>query len=304
LENSDDITFLWAKTFYTFGFSPEYFLPIIIGFLISTAESIGDIEMTAVFSRVTDRNDVASRIQGGLLADGVNSFLATFFNSPPNTTFSQNNGLIALTRCASRSVGFSCAFWLIILGVFGKFGALFASIPICVIGGVVLMAWSSVFVSGMKLATLDFTRRNQFILTIALGIGLGVAMEGHIFDYPGPHSFYRKALAFDYGFWPKKLVCATPFNISGHVYDDFCPNYNGPCCAEWDTSRNMWRTVFITILKTPYGIGFVLAFLLNLLLPEDKVSPDDGKEFEFESATSQAKAYSSATSSATPASTA
>lgn len=52
------------------------------------------------------------------------------------------------------------------------------------------------------------------------------------------------------------------------------------------------------------GIGFVLAFLLNLLLPEDKVSPDDGKEFEFESATSQAKAYSSATSSATPASTA
>lgn len=47
------------------------------------------------------------------------------------------------------------------------------------------MAWSSVFVSGMKLATLDFTRRNQFILTIALGIGLGVAMEGHIFDYPG-----------------------------------------------------------------------------------------------------------------------
>jgi len=304
LENSDDITFLWAKTFYPFGFSPEYFLPIIIGFLISTAESIGDIEMTAVFSKVTDRNDVASRIQGGLLADGVNSFLATFFNSPPNTTFSQNNGLIALTRCASRSVGFSCAFWLIILGVFGKFGALFASIPICVIGGVVLMAWSSVFVSGMKLATLDFTRRNQFILTIALGIGLGVAMEGHIFDYPGPHSFYRKALAFDYGFWPKKLVCATPFNISGHVYDDFCPNYNGPCCAEWDTSRNMWRTVFITILKTPYGIGFVLAFLLNLLLPEDKVSPDDGKEFEFESATSQAKAYSSATSSATPASTA
>lgn len=81
----------------------------------------------SVFSKVTDRNDVASRIQGGLLADGVNSFLATFFNSPPNTTFSQNNGLIALTRCASRSVGFSCAFWLIILGVFGKFGALFAS---------------------------------------------------------------------------------------------------------------------------------------------------------------------------------
>jgi len=197
-------------------------------------------------------------------------FFATVFGSPPNTTFSQNNGLIALTNCASRSVGFSCAFWLILLGIFGKFGALFASIPICVMGGLLIMAWSSVFVSGMSLATIGFTRRNQFILTLALGFGLGVAMEGHVIDYPGPKTFYRKVLAFDYGFWPMKHVCKTFLNISGHVYDEHCPNYNGPCCAEWDDDKKMVRAMFINILKTPYGIGFVISFILNLILPEDK----------------------------------
>ena len=45
---------------------------------------------------------------------------------------------------------------------------------------------------------------------LSLGVGLGVAMEGHIFDWPGPYTFYRRNLAYEYGFWPEKLVCATP----------------------------------------------------------------------------------------------
>merc|ERR1719454_1365236 len=178
--------------------------------MISTAETVGDVAQTCKYSQVIDEKEKSSRVQGGLLADGVNSFFACLFGSPPNTTFSQNNGLIALTRCASRSAGFSCGFWLIILGLFGKFGALFGSIPICVVGGVVLQMFSSVFVSGMRVATSDFTRRNQFILMLALGVGLGVAMEGHIFDCPGPYAFVRKNLAYDYGFWPEKNVCTTP----------------------------------------------------------------------------------------------
>ena len=77
---------------------------------------------------------ISTQIQGGLLADGVNSFIACLFTSPPNTTFSQNNGIIALTQCASRSAGFACAFWLILFGIIGKLGAAFNSIPICVVG--------------------------------------------------------------------------------------------------------------------------------------------------------------------------
>merc|ERR1719240_196080 len=105
------ITFLWAEGTYPIGFSGTDFLPIFIGFLISSAETIGDVSMTCVYSDVKEDADIASRIQGGLLADGFNSFLACLFGSPPNTTFSQNNGLIALTKCASRSAGFSRALW-------------------------------------------------------------------------------------------------------------------------------------------------------------------------------------------------
>jgi len=270
--------------------------------------------MTCIFSRVTDPEDRASRIQGGLLADGVNSFFATLFGSPPNTTYSQNNGLIALTRCASRSVGFSCAFWLICLGIFGKMGALFASIPICVIGGLVLQAFSSVFVSGLKVATTDFTRRNQFILMLSLGIGLGVAMEGQIFEWPTPYVYFRRNLAYDYGFWPEKTICKTP-NERWIAEDGLCHSVgpfgvnNGNCCAEYDASLRVWRGTILTVLQSPctcqtivslrprlkflfvkclpfvvaVAIGFILAFLLNLLIPEDlemevSVEPENATE--------------------------
>merc|ERR1719240_431823 len=268
------ITFLWAEGTYPIGFSGTDFLPIFIGFLISSAETIGDVSMTCVYSDVKEDADIASRIQGGLLADGFNSFLACLFGSPPNTTFSQNNGLIALTKCASRSAGFSCAFWLICLGVIAPFGAAFASIPICVVGGVVLQMFSSVLVSGMLIATSDFTRRNQFILMLSLGVGLGVAMEGHIFDWPGPYTFFRRNLAYDFGFWPEKMVCDTPkapwIHSSGfcHTNGPFGAN-NGNCCAVYNAGAKMWRKVVLMVLKTPYGIGFIIAFILNLIIPKD-----------------------------------
>jgi len=278
MKAADDnpLTFFWAEGTFPIGFQVEYFIPIIIGFIISTAESIGDVAITCEYSMVTDSAEVASRIQGGLLADGLNSFVATLFGSPPNTTFSQNCGLIPLTRCASRSAGFSAAFWLILLGIFSHFGALFASIPICVMGGLVVQAWAAVFVSGMSLATKDFTRRNQFILMLALGIGLGVAMEGHIVDWPGPYTFFRRNLAYDFGFWPEKDVCETP-NANWIDSDGLCHNVgffgvnNGNCCSKYDKGAKMWRTTCLMILKTPYAIGFFIAFILNLILPEDKV---------------------------------
>ena len=112
IRNAPWFTFLWAETF-PLGFAPEYFLPILIGFFVSTAETIGDVTMSCKYSKLeTEGPDLVvrkysklggeSRVQGGLLADGVNSFLACLFTSPPNTTFSQNNGVIALTQCASR----------------------------------------------------------------------------------------------------------------------------------------------------------------------------------------------------------
>jgi len=62
--------------------------------------------------------------------------------------------------------------------------------------------------------------------------------------------------------------------VDGTAHGEHCYNYNGPCCAAWNSGAKMLRTTIMMILKTPYGIGFVLAFVLNLILPEDK---DEGE---------------------------
>lgn len=170
--------------------------------------------MLSRWPRGPEGDDFDSRVQGGLLADGCNSFVAAIFTSPPNTTFSQNNGIIALTRCASRAAGFACAGWLILFGVIGKFGAIFASAPICVVGGLVLLCFSMVFVGGIKiLSSHPMTRRNSLILTIAMAFGMGVALEPQLFEGGGVGSYYSKNLAHNVGFWPKKDVCKSFYTV-------------------------------------------------------------------------------------------
>lgn len=314
VKNADTITFLWVKTF-PLGFAAEYFLPILIGFFISSAETVGDIGMSYIASELPtdERSDVDSRIQGGLLADGINSLIACLMTTPPNTTFSQNNGVIALTRCASRSAGFSCAFFLVLYGVFGKVGGLFTSIPICVVGGMVLQLFAMVFVSGMKMACTNMTRRNSFILMLSLAFGLGVAMEPHLFEGGGGFAFYSLNLAHNIGFWPKSLTCeifptvprttivsqascdvsGTEVAVSDAVCTALggtftaqvsttalvevttCANANGNCCVKYYEGASSLRTTIIMILKTPYCIGFLIACFLNLLLPEDKTELDE-----------------------------
>merc|ERR1719487_2864581 len=143
MKSAPTFTFLWFNEHsIPLGFAPEYFFPILIGFFVSASETVGDIGMSCIASRIpTEGADYNSRIQGGILADGINSFIACLLTTPPNTTFSQNNGVIALTRCASRAAGFACAGWLMAFGVFGFLGAMFASVPICVVGGMVLQCF-------------------------------------------------------------------------------------------------------------------------------------------------------------------
>ena len=125
---------------------------MLIGVLVSTIESIGDIGASCDASKLkppgtekkngkpkTDEEyeeEVNQRVQGGLLADGVNSFFAAWMTQLPNTTYSQNNGVIALTNCGSKAAGIACGVWLILFGIFAKIAAVITSIPDCVLGGV------------------------------------------------------------------------------------------------------------------------------------------------------------------------
>jgi NCS2 family nucleobase:cation symporter-2 len=223
IDNAPVITFPWTKVAFAPGFAPEYFLPLLICSYITTAETVGDVEMTAKFSKVTDPQEVNDRKQGGVMADGVNSIVACLLGSPPNTTFSQNNGILSLTKCASRSAGFACAGWLMFIGIFGKIGGAMASVPMPVVGGVILQCFTMVFVAGMQiLGPLLTVRRNSYIVMVSVAFGLGVAMEPQTVAGNGVSSFHGKNLDFNYGLWPGYMVCKKFFSEEVEVTPASC----------------------------------------------------------------------------------
>ena len=186
LNLADAVVFPWVQFRYPLGFSIEFFIPLVACSYITTAETVGDVMMTCKFSKVTDPAEIQARQDGGVLADGCNSIIACLMGSPPNTTFSQNNGIIALTRCASRSAGFGCAIWLFLIGFFGKIGAAMASIPMPIVGGVIVQCFTMVFVAGVQIiGPLLAIRRNSYIFMLSCAFGLGVAMEPHVMSGGG-----------------------------------------------------------------------------------------------------------------------
>ena len=141
-------------------------------------EAIGDITATCDVSRLeVDGPLFDSRIQGGVLADGLNGVIAGLCTITPMSTFAQNNGVIALTRCANRKAGYACCFWLIIMGILAKFAAALVAIPSSVLGGMTTFLFSAVAVSGIRIiSTVPFTRRNRFILTACFALGFGATL--------------------------------------------------------------------------------------------------------------------------------
>lgn len=190
IDSAPAITFVWTRTFHIQVYGPAI-IPFLIVYLDNMLESIGDITASCDVSGVEVEGKIfQSRIQGGLLADGINSFLAACMTISPVVTFAQNNGVVAMTRCANRIAGYCCCFFILIYGVFGKISAVFLAIPASVLGGMNAFLFASVTVSGIRiLAYLEWTRRDRFIVTCSLALGLGVTLVPswftHVFSYTG-----------------------------------------------------------------------------------------------------------------------
>jgi uric acid-xanthine permease len=170
-------SFIWVKTFQLSLYGPLV-LPIMVVFIICACEAIGDVTATCDVSRLeVEGRNFESRIQGGVLADGLNGCLAALMTITPMSTFAQNNGVIALTRCANRKVGYACCFFLIIAGIFAKFSAALVAIPSSVLGGMTTFLFCAVAVSGMAIVNrVPFNRRTRFILTASLALGYGATL--------------------------------------------------------------------------------------------------------------------------------
>lgn len=162
---------------YGFSFDIQAFIPVALIYLITAIESSGDLTATSMVSKEPITGDLyRERIKGGVFADGINSMLAAVFNTFPNTTFSQNNGVIQLTGIASRYVAFWIAGILILLGLFPVIGGIFQQLPKPVLGGATLVMFGTVAAAGIRiLATVDLDRRSMLIMAVSFGLGLGIA---------------------------------------------------------------------------------------------------------------------------------
>ncbi len=159
---------------FGFALEPIPLLTFMFLFLVSGMETIGD--MTGI-TAAEGRNPTDEEFRGGIWADGFMSGLGAMFGSFPQTSFSQNVGIINFTGVMSRHVVGIGGFVLIALGLIPKFGAIVTTIPDAVFGGAVLVMVAMVAASGMRLLFLniEMNRRNMVIIATALGLGLGVA---------------------------------------------------------------------------------------------------------------------------------
>lgn len=139
---------------------------------VSAIETVGDI--SGITKGGAGREATDKEISGGTMADGIGTAVAGFFGGLPNTSFSQNVGLVSMTGVMSRHVVTFGAIFLVVAGLVPKVGALIAAMPIAVLGGGVIVMFGMVVSAGINmLSEVSWNRRNMIILAISLSIGLG-----------------------------------------------------------------------------------------------------------------------------------
>ena len=144
--------------------------------VISAIETVGDV--SGVTKGGADREATDKEITGATFADGLGTAIAGVFGGLPNTSFSQNVGLISMTKVMSRGVVTIGAIFLIVCGLVPKFGAVVSTIPINVLGGAVIVMFGMVAAAGVNmLSEVDWNRRNMVIFAISLSVGFGLQLE-------------------------------------------------------------------------------------------------------------------------------
>lgn len=148
------------------------FLVFLLLYFIVGVQMIGDFNVSCMGG--LDREPTPDEIGGGVTANGFTSIISAVFNSFPTATYSQNSGIVALTKVCSRYVIFVGSVILFVAGLCPKVGAVLSTIPNCVIGGGTVVVFAMIATSGMKLLTkAGFSNRNCLVIGVSLAFGLG-----------------------------------------------------------------------------------------------------------------------------------
>lgn len=175
-----DLSLIFSGGFISFPkllpFMPEFHAGAIISaciiFLVSAAETIGDT--SALVSGGLNRDITGKEISGSLGCDGYASAISSLFGCPPVTSFSQNVGLVAMTKVVNRFTIMTGAVCMILAGLLPPIGNFFASLPEAVLGGCTIMMFGSILTSGIQMiANCGFSQRNTVIASLSMSIGIG-----------------------------------------------------------------------------------------------------------------------------------
>ena len=164
-------------------FAPEFRMGAIFSvsiiFMVSAAETIGDT--TAMVSGGLGREITSKEISGSLACDGFASVVSALFGCPPVTSFSQNVGLVNMTKVVNRFTIATGAGCMLLAGFLPPVGNFFASLPESVLGGCTIMMFGTIMVSGIQmLSRAGFTQRNMTIAALSLSVGIGFTAASEI----------------------------------------------------------------------------------------------------------------------------
>jgi xanthine/uracil permease len=160
-------------------FDIKAILPVMIMFIVTAVETVGDI--SGVMEGGLDREATDKELSGGVICDGLGSTLAAIFGVLPNTSFSQNVGLVTMTKIVNRMALSFGAIFLILCGLFPKLAAVISIMPQSVLGGAAVMMFSSIVISGIQLITKEpLTPRHITIVSVALGLGYGLGANSEV----------------------------------------------------------------------------------------------------------------------------
>ena len=166
-------------------FKPEFNINAIISvtliFLVSATETIGDT--SALAATGLNRNTTVKETSGSIACDGFISALSSVFGCLPITSFSQNVGLIAMTKVVNRYAIAAGAIIMILAGFCPIFGSLLATLPDAVLGGCTLMMFGNIVISGLQMISgCGYSQRNITIAALSLSIGIGFTQVPEIFS--------------------------------------------------------------------------------------------------------------------------
>ena len=166
-------------------FKMEFHLNAIISvaliFLVSATETIGDTQ--ALANSGLNRSATTKEISGSLACDGFISSLSSLFGCMPITSFSQNVGLVAMTKVVNRFTIATGAVIMILAGIFPIFGAVLATLPDAVLGGCTIMMFGTIVVSGLQMiGKCGYSQRNITIVALSLSIGIGFTQVPELFS--------------------------------------------------------------------------------------------------------------------------